>query len=766
MGDRASSPDSANGNNLQGKRTHENDFPDWSNTCLPRQDYSIVAHSAHQLRVINTHCPENAQLMSSTTPTAEKGVPKYRTPVDPQTSLVYSAFQAQQNVSVMHRQDDAQNLVTAECAELLAAAGVNPTDESSAQPRKYAITVLIANAKVRMDAPTLLDCMAMLARRTNTNGDETRPVQEVRMAILSDKDAATYAEKSGNQTLCSIENNAQLALSYLGVGNERKTIFTTIDYKETAKKTLKTLQKAIAALFTKAELVVPPLLVQAHNLSSDAIENAYKLGMHEANGEFWHHLYKHSEFPNIAYTLSFGEVLDQRVFLKIAPNNVKLNDPHVHFGILLFKENMAQDARTFVSTAMEGEREKHPSWPKDHAFGLRPPLTTKEQACCPHVLSVRGGVVSFRDKLSAFSLRGSPGVRPTQYADAFMPQLVFEIAPFNEEFVNGKFVLPCTQDQTDSTNDNFSKSQWQAAMLGVGLFSEVCGRSPQPGDWTTSGGCGGLNVSDAGIFKAKKLKGSPTKESLALAEMAGTPLSSAFRLGDVLRQVSRTPVPVPVIGAFLTSSIARLGPNASMSEALTACVNLEHDHQLELKKLRDQVHQMEQHQLQNQADPPSATGAAPTAKAEVPPSSHSSALWLQESMKFKQKGGVVIPLPVTKGGVTALITCIHKAKNVNDPTAPAVLRKAVGLVARCSEMKVVQAVGHLAWHLYKEQIFIVFVREHVNAGVDFLKFKTDSSLEDMKVSPMELVDAVRERPETLVFKFCEGPGKLFAMGSC
>jgi hypothetical protein len=98
MGERASSPDSANGNNLQGKRTHENDCPDWSNVCLPRQDYSIVAHSAHQLRGINTHCPENAQLMSSTTSTAEKGVPKYRTPVDPQTSLVYSAFQAVQNV--------------------------------------------------------------------------------------------------------------------------------------------------------------------------------------------------------------------------------------------------------------------------------------------------------------------------------------------------------------------------------------------------------------------------------------------------------------------------------------------------------------------------------------------------------------------------------------------------------------------------------------------------------------------------------------------
>ena len=33
----------------------------------------------------------------------------------------------------------------------------------------------------------------------------------------------------------------------------------------------------------------------------------------------------------------------------------------------------------------------------------------------------------------------------------------------------------------------------------------------------------------------------------------------------------------------------------------------------------------------------------------------------------------------------------------------------------------------------------------------------------MKVSPMELIDAVRERPATLVFKFCEGQGKLFAM---
>jgi len=727
--------------------------PFWSNLKLPLQNYSWAAHAAQLTRAVLGRVPENIALSGSKR--RKEGEATYRVPTDQQTALVMDAYLALALVTVMHRAGDVKFLLAAEKAELQAAVGKGCTDPASGKPRRYSLTLLIPQTSTCSDRSSLLDCMALLSRES----DASMPaIKEVRMAVLADQDAIFYAENTGRHIMQGGEHNAEIALVYVTDEGERKAVYTTLKQGVRSKVVFKILTKAIATLFQQAGLPLLPSLGRSSEVESNVIDGAYKKGMQEANDEFWSELSAHSPPPPLDYKLDFGKSgdPDHRIFVKIAHHGIHLDHPEVYFGMLLYQEGKGQELHDYAVEAMTQER-KNMQLPDEAPVGLRAPNTTRERVSQPHILTVRATTVSFRDRVSSFALRGAPGYRVSDYDNASMPKLLYSLQPFTDDFTRQKYVLPCTQDQTDSTNDGFALAQSTMAMDAVRAYGSICGLSegargkpPSPTPFEDS------------VFKIKKLKGKPSSEDKALSTMVGMPVGSAFRLGDVLERVAFTKQSMPVLNSFLTASIARLGRNAPMADALAACVKLESVHKEEVAVLHAQVQQLQDAQHRQQvADARAAESlkkqiAAPKV---VQPCSLAAMTLCIDGMNLKSVAGTPIVMPVTHNRTIAIVRVLARAHRTEaDDNA------ALPHWKRCTVMDVVNAAIYLGQKIHACPIFVVVVRQG-QERVDFLKACHDAVTPNQleAVSPMEMYDAASEHSSFLMLKYVEDTGKLFAL---
>lgn len=728
--------------------------PLWSNLKLPMQEYSWTAHAAQLTRTVLEYVPENVALSGSKRRKEDECT--YHVPIDQQTALVMDAYLALALVTVMYRAGDVKFLLAAEKAELQAAVGKGCTDFASGKPRRYALTLLIPQSSTCADRSILLDSMALLSRESDAS---IPAIKEVRMAVLADKDAIFYAENTGRHTMEQSTHSAEIVLVYVTDEGVRTAVYTSLKQGVRAKVAFKILTKAIAKLFQEADLTLLPSLGRSSDVESNLIDGAYKKGMQEANDEFWSELSSHSPPPSLDYKLSFGPSgnLENRIFLKIAPVGMALDHPEVYFGLLLYEEGKGQELHDYAVEAMKTERAVM-QLPDDAPIGLRAPVTTKERVSQPHVLTVRATTVSFRDRLSSFGLRGAPGYRVSEYDNASMPKLLYTLQPFNDDFTRMKFVLPCTQDQTDSLNDRFAMAQSRMAMDAIRSYGDVCGLSEDARGQMPSS----APFVDS-VFKIKKLKEKASSEDTTLSTMVGMPVGSAFRLGDVLERVSFTKQSMPVLNAFLTASIARLGRNASMAEALDASVKLEKVHEKEVATLNVKMQTLQDHQhIKHIKDAKNTQRlkkqiAAPNS---VQPCSLAAMKLCFDGMNLKRVGGTPLVTPITQNRAIAIVRVLARARCTESDDSAALPHW-----NECKDMDIVNAAACLGRNIHKCPIFVVFVHRGQQKRVDFLKANCDATASNQleKVSPMEMYDAPSKHESFIMLKYVEDAGKLFAL---
>lgn len=554
--------------------------PPWSNYLLPKQLHSLTTQAAQQCRNRTGQVPENEAFRNDTQngkrpPTP---VPKYREPIEPQTEIIYEGWLQQNVATVCRKRDDVERVLQCEEAELLAAFdGDRERDPDAAAPRGFALTLLVRESKKCVFRGEHLDCMSFWAY---CGGDE-RAAKDVRFTVLADEDARKYGTKHGEAPRCSTE----LALVYVNTAGQLSMAKKELEYKDTGRKIFKMLRATAGQLFESTKKMPPPSLFRSMEVGSATVEGGYRNSVQAANDAFWDKLSRHGESPCLqGQHLCFQH---QCTFLKIADTDV-LHTPQgfaherVCFGMLFYNKGMHQATYDFLVQAMGEERAKQPNAAPTCAFGLRyADQTADELSLGLHVLRVSQERVSLKGQISCFGLRTSPGARVCMYPNASMQGLVFDLAPFDRVTYNNWFVLPCTQDQVNTTRNDQVLAQWEAAELGVRKYMH-CFRDEGDGDVTE----------DPCPFKILKCEVPPeAPEDQVLGRLVGTPLFfGAVRIGDVYAQLGDGGKELmPTLSTFLVSAIGRLGPDARMSTALGTWAGLIREYDTEAKKLRAEI---------------------------------------------------------------------------------------------------------------------------------------------------------------------------------
>lgn len=733
--------------------------PLWCNLKLPKQPVSKTAHAASQTRFSVGYVPLPTWLGTTLGKRRMDEEAKYRKAEWQQTALVYDAYVSLAIVTVPIEEKDVARLLAAEKAELLAAHGQGDCDPAAAKPRSYAVTVLIPHAPSCADRACLLDCMAMLSR---ARAEGVPAIQNARMAVLANQDALFYAENTGRRAIhlkSGGANQTQVVLTYMAEENGklvRKCEYVHLKDGKRSQVVFKSLVVAIATAFTRAGLAMPASLAFSSDVSSELIDGAYKKGMQEVNNEFWSSLCAIAPPPALDFKLHFGPTgnIEHRIFLRIARVDQEITDMDAYFGMLLYEKNKASELFDYAVAAMQEERAKVNQG--NYAIcGLRAPVTTKERASRPHVLTVKATHASFRNRISCFGLKGAPGYQVSEYDHAVMPKLEFALQPFNEVFTNMKWVFPCLQEDTDSLDDKLALAQSQLAMDAFRAYGEITDLDEE---------ARGVDLSPPppkdSVFKAKKLKGKACKEGAVIAQMTGVPLGGAFRLGDVLERVEKTKQSMPVMRAFLTSCVSRLGRNAPMIDALKLCTKLEETHASEVKQLRDRVVQLENDLLQEQTATKRAEAAASAVVADIAPCSLDAMSFCLEGMKRRAAAGTPIKLPITNGRAHGIANVLCKAHGT--PTEHSALAAtAEAHWEACKDMSACAAAAYIGQKVYGCPLYVVFVREG-NEAVDFLK-ATQPAGQLEKVSPMHMYDAPKRDNPVLMLKYVEEHKKLYAL---
>lgn len=727
--------------------------PLWCNLRLPKQGYSWTADAAYQTRFAVTHVPMPQWLGKKRKEDAE---PKYKVAACQQTAQVYDAYQALGIVTVPHTPTELTHFLAAEKTELQAAVGKgDPPDSATAKPRRCAITVLIPHSPTCSDRALLLDCMAMLSRANHMG---SCAMQETRMAVLADQDAIVYAQETGGRVYRDRSFSAELVLTWATEEEgRRRFVYVPLKVNTRAQVMYKTLTMAIANAFSQAGLPLPSALGRSSELNSERIDGAYAKGLQEVNDEFWTALCDILPPPALDFKLNFGPTgnVEHRIFLKIVPFGIDLMHPEVYFGMLLYEKGKEQVLYDYAVGAMQEERGKVNEG-DDALIGLRPPLTTREGAARPHILTVRASVVSFRNRVSAFGIKSAPGYQVSQYDHASLPKIVFELVPYTDAFTHGKFVFPCMQEDTDSLDDKLALSQCHLSMDAVRAYADLCDL-----DEEARGTPLRVNAPKDSVFSVKKFKGKKLKgESAVVANMSGVALGGAFRLGEVLERIENSKQTMPVMRAFLTSSIARLGRNAPMVEALNLAANLDKKWAEEVKALNDKVSRLDSDLLHQQT----ATKRAAAAAAAIEPCSLDAMQFCLDGMKLTALAGSVIKIPFTKNRAHGVANVVARAHGERQEQARATAETvAVEHWQSVKEMPIAEAAAYIAQKVYGCPIYIVFVHKD-DERVDFLKAKQPAGRLE-KVSPMAMYDAPKRDNPILMLKFVEKLNKLFALCS-
>ena len=707
--------------------------PIWSNLDLPSQEASIVAEAAHRLRSVPGQAPNNPALAPAKR--RAEGTDEYRVPCDAQVYAVYEAFAAVSVVTVLERDGDAERYLTAERTELAVAAALEgraPTAHPCASlARVHALTVLIPDTSRCPHRALVLNAMALLS---HAGQPALRAAKLARMAVLTNEQAHMYAQ-ADNRLL---EDHATfLALAYVQEDHgERGVLYAPLAYSDTEHGVLEELIKTTAQLFKDAGLPLPGALAPTQVAGS--IENAFVDAHHAINAEFWKRLGRSSPAPRLDYELRFGSGPDEQTFVKLVPRSVvNLDDPEVYFGMLMFREGKYEAKERYVVDAMLEERQNMRGPPQAH-IGLRCPRTAQEHEACPHILSMRAGIESFRGELCCFTPGNPGGKMMTPYQSASMPCLMYSLDPYTEHFKRNLWVFPCTQSQIDELHDTHCKAQWQAAMEGFVKYANLTGVPKADGD----------GAPKESVFHAKKVKGLASIEDEVLSKMVGMPIGSAFRLGDVNALATRTNHAPEVLTAYLSTFIARLGPNASMADALQACVDLERDRAALAAKV-DAAKE----------DSPAPSPPRPPAPVKIEPCTAERFEEVIKDMGLKTKGATKIVGTMHPGNVIAIGRALFTAngkqadpKDAND----ALIRPHA---AACKDMTVVSVAAYLAKEMHDLPIYIAVLLDDGEG----MEFYTGSERGNGCLTKVGCEEFVSNTAAALLVKYDVGQKKFYAL---
>jgi len=636
-----------------GNREEEEEapLPEWSNRGLPRQNESDAARAAQYFRHRLTPVPVNCALYDRTNKRpSDAPTPTYREPLEPRTAILYDGFLAQSTATISMGPKDVQRLLANEEAELMAAHGAGRCDPDAAPPRSVALTVLIKNSQEEPSRTHLLDSMALLAH----DGGPARAATVARFAVLADRDAARYSYVRGG---ASMGEARELALVYVGEGEggnkELRMVKTEVPYKDTGKKVYRVLEKTIAALFQEAKLQQPAVLMKSREVHNEQVNGAYVAARQSVNDAFFGNLSVASPAPSIDYTLSFQH---QRTFLKIAPHWVTktpegLAHRGVCFGMLFSKSGQHAATLDYVTKEMRKQRSDQPSAPWDWPFGLRfPDAQTAEKNMGLHVFSVACDAVSVKGQYSCFGLRASPGERVAFFDNAMVPRLVFSFVPFEEAHFGNHYVLPCTQKYTNTLHNRHTRAQWDAAEYGVRKYYEKCTNVPVLEEDAHS--------PKRRVVDLEPCAGLPTSEDLVLARMLDTPLDSAFRIGDVYEMATKAQSSASALSEFLVAASARLGPTASMADALRASAELEG----KLREANDALREARESHSHVAPQVAPAPVAAPGCEGDLGPFEYIHVACFLRGMNLKKsKDGFRLKPPMTGGRIVSIANTLAAA---------------------------------------------------------------------------------------------------------
>ena len=709
--------------------------PPWSNVNLPKQHESTIGQTAQCCRNQATRVPDPNGIAPSGGKRSRQFETPYLEPLEGQTNLVYMAYLAHRVVTVVQKAEHVQRLVDAEREELLASAGLGSMrrDPDAAEPRKYALTVLMSELTTPDRRRSLLDCAGVMARM----GERPCAAGCVRISCLAGDDAVKYGRLHGFGTL---RYETQAVLVYVGDEGALHCQIQAIEFKDSNKKQFNALRRSVAALFEEVQREQPPALSSSLKVSSELITDGYERSMLEANGLFWDKLSTHTPLASLGYKLEFNQ---QQTFLKIAPHcyGHNLAHEHVSFGLLLYKQGMAKQATEYVTGALATERSNCPDAPHDHPLGLRYPQRADELEIGFHVLHVNSDLgASFKGEISCYGLAGVPGGQVCLHKGGMVPRLVFSLRPFVAAAMRGLFVFPCTEDQVNTISEWTTIAQWDATELGVRKYwSHMLDDNVRPEE-----------PPKVTLNLAKETK-PLTEEERHLSRMVGLPLASGYRVGDVHASITQLGYEMPALKNFLAWAMARCGPNASMAEALAKCVEIEELHRVDMEVLKaDMAPQEPPPPAQPAPDPPHVLfpgRCEPVVAGRV-----LKAMGLVGGIGFR------LELPMTGGRITAIVTVCQRALGVAEDREAAAWGK-----QNCAEMDQLTAIGEVARNMVTEdwRIFLMHVHAQV---VDFDEFlQVDERVERQSVTLQDVMKCSTEPTGSFFLKYDEDAKKLFPL---
>ena len=690
-----------------GKHEEEDEcapVPDWSNRRLPRQKESDVARAAQYFRHKLTPVPVNFPLYdrgNKRPGDAAAAAPTYRTPLERRTEILYDGFLAQSTVTIPLGPKDTQRLLENEEAELMAAHGMGRSDPDAAPPRSFALTVLIRDSQAEPGKTHLLDSMALLAH----DGGSERAATVARFAILADRDASRYSYARGG---ASIGAPRELALVYVGEGEEGKKelrmVKTEVPYKDTGKKVYRALERTIATLFQEAQQQQPAALMKAREVHNEQVNGADVAARQSVNDAFFEKLSIGSPAPGADGTFLFQHT---RVFLKLAPHWATktpegLAHKSVTFGMLFYKSGQHAAALDYATKEMRMQRSKQPNAPWDWPFGLRfPDAQTAEMNTGLHVFSVGCDTVSVKGEYSCFGQLASPGERVAFFDGAMVPRLVFSFLPFEEAHFGNHYVLPCTRLYTNTLNRRHTRAQWDAVEYGLRKYYAKCTEAPVLEEESER------SPKRRAVDLERFPRGEPSSEDLVLARMLDTPLDSAFRIGDVYEVASQARSGVSALSEFLVAASARLGPTASMADALRASAELER----KLRESNDALREAKESHTHVAPQVAPAPVVAPAAHSDdLGPFEYIHIACFLRGMNLKKsKDGFRLKPPMTGGRIVSVANTLAAA-NGRAPWPNSEPAIQWGL-ENCADMSPLEAIVAVSTRLSPKPVVLLVVGE-------------------------------------------------------
>lgn len=571
----------------------------WDNPNVVRQDNSLTVNACNSCRwKPEDHVPEHPAFRDNKR--VRERPKKYREPEWPQTQILYEGYRQLLTVSMCFKEEEIDQLLASESAELLASKDPSlPRDNDAAPPRSFALTLLVRDSPTCVYRRTWLDCMAYWANCVGAEeGDDARAAGDVRFAALANRDARKYGVHHGRAPTAI----AEIALAYVAPDGKIAMAKAELAYKDTGRKMFKALRTTAATLFEQAAVVPPHTLFRSMNVSSEDVEHAFWRTWQHTNDTFWDMMIRCEPPPPL-----HGETLEfPKSYVKIGKDeHVKSPQAWKHegvdFGMLCCKTGMSKAMEDFLCKA-RGE-ELAMGAPENEACIRPADRDADELNLNLHILRVSHMLVSFKGLVSCFGARAAPGAKVAPWhLENSWPGVRFDFTPFTRDTYNWVYVLTCNQEKTQVLNDQLSKWQYEITAIGADRYLPCFGFSSSQDEEAEE------------MFRSLKrpchVQVAPQPEDAVLANLVGEPFfSGAFRLGDVYNELGKNKsVQMPALSAFLVSAMGKLGPEASMASALATWVDLRRACDVEVTALRAEIEALKSAASTVVAPPPPDNG--------------------------------------------------------------------------------------------------------------------------------------------------------------